>query len=259
MITALYKDGVHVGFAKISHDLTERKVCELRLIAPYKEREKLKSHLANMNHKIRMSMQGMLSACFLFLDARSCERQRYMAHVMDGSGQVLLQVINDILDYFKLASGSFSINSDIVSIITSVVQGVQPTLQPAMQFELFLAPDLPQSIQGDPLRYHQNLHNLVDNAAKFTDKGSTCVRASIQSEDDGSYVNFTEVTDTGIGISINELAAAGLFTRFAQFILATIKRYKGTGLGLSIAEALAELMGGGIGYRPNPERHGSTF
>ncbi|KAK4121200.1 hypothetical protein N657DRAFT_648016 [Parathielavia appendiculata] len=261
VITAVYKDGVHVGFGKVTRDLTERKSAESRLIAAYEESEKLKSDfLANMSHEIRTPMHGMLSACTLLLDTPLSARQRDIVNIMDESGQVLLQVINDILDYSKLASGSFTINSDIVgitSIVTSVVRGVQTSLPPSVHFELFLAPELPRSVQGDPLRYRQILQNIVGNAAKFTDKGSIRVRASVQSEDDVSYLVLTEVTDTGIGVP--ESAQASLFTPFMQFDTTTTKQYKGTGLGLSIAKSLTELMGGRIGYRPNPDRHGSVF
>ncbi|KAH7634037.1 putative histidine kinase group protein [Sordaria sp. MPI-SDFR-AT-0083] len=261
VITAVYKNGVHVGFGKVTRDLTERKASESRLIAAYEESEKLKSDfLANMSHEIRTPMHGMLSACALLLDSPLTERQRDIVNIMDESGQILLQVINDILDYSKLASGSFSVSSDVVgiaSIITSVVRSVQTTLPPAVHFELFLAPNLPKSVQGDPLRYRQIVQNIVGNAAKFTDKGSIRVRASVHSEDSDSYTLLTEVIDTGIGI--REAASASLFTPFSQFDLTTTKRYKGTGLGLSIAKSLAELMGGRIGYRPNPERHGSIF
>ncbi|KAK3947139.1 putative histidine kinase [Pseudoneurospora amorphoporcata] len=261
VITAVYKNGVHVGFGKVTRDLTERKTSESRLIAAYEESEKLKSEfLANMSHEIRTPMHGMLSACALLLDSPLTERQRDIVNIMDESGQILLQVINDILDYSKLASGSFSVSSDVVgvaSIITSVVRSVQTTLPPAVHFELFLAPNLPKSVQGDPLRYRQIVQNIIGNAAKFTDKGSIRVKASVHSEDSDSYTLLTEVIDTGIGI--RESASASLFTPFSQFDLTTTKRYKGTGLGLSIAKSLTELMGGRIGYRPNPERHGSVF
>lgn len=261
IITAVYKDGVHVGYGKVTRDLTERKASEARLISVYEESERLKSEfLANMSHEIRTPMHGMLSACSLLLDTPLTDKQRDIASIMDESGTVLLQVINDILDYSKLASGSFSINTDIVgvtSIITSVVRSVQATLQPSVYFELFLSADLPKSAQGDPLRFRQIVQNIVGNAAKFTERGSIRVRASLQAEDVDSYTVMTEVTDTGIGIS--EDASRGLFTPFTQFDLTTTKRYKGTGLGLSIAKSLAELMGGQIGYRPSPERHGSMF
>ncbi|KAK0717426.1 hypothetical protein B0T26DRAFT_296713 [Lasiosphaeria miniovina] len=261
IITAVYKDGVHVGFGKVTRDLSERKSAESRLIRAYEESEKLKSDfLANMSHEIRTPMHGILSACSLLIDTPLSERQRDIVNIMEESGQVLFQVINDILDYSKLASGSFSIKSDIVGVsstVASVVRSVQPTLPPAVHFELFLSPELPKSVQGDPLRYRQILQNIISNAAKFTEKGSIRVRATVQEEDEVSYLILTEVTDTGIGIL--EHATALLFTPFTQYDITTTKQYKGTGLGLSIARSLAELMEGRIGYRPNPDRHGSIF
>lgn len=261
IITAIYKDGVHVGFGKVTRDLTERKAAESRLIAAYEESEKLKSDfLANMSHEIRTPMHGMISACALLLDSPLTENQKDLANIIGESGQVLLQVINDILDYSKLASGNFSINSDVVgvaSIINSVVRSEQTTLRSTVHFELDLRPELPKSAQGDPLRYRQIVQNVVGNAAKFTDRGSIRVRSSLLQEDKDSYTILTEVTDTGIGIP--EPTAKNLFTPFTQFDNTTIKRYKGTGLGLSIAKSLTELMDGQIGYKPNAERQGSTF
>jgi len=120
-----------------------------------------------------------------------------------------------------------------------------------------MAPDLPDSAQGDPLRYRQIVQNIVGNAGKFTAKGSISVRASLLTEDSDTYTILTEVSDTGIGVS--EAAARNLFKPFMQLDKTTRKRYQGTGLGLSIAKSLTELMGGQIGYRPNPECQGSIF
>ncbi|KAK3897403.1 hypothetical protein C8A05DRAFT_19826 [Staphylotrichum tortipilum] len=261
IITAVYKDGEHVGFGKVTRDLTERKSAESRLIAAYEESEKLKSDfLANMSHEIRTPMHGMLSACSLLREMPLSNKQREIVGIMDESGQVLLQAINDILDYSKLTSGHFSIHSDVVgitSVVTSVVRASQTTLPHSVHFELFLAPDLPRSVQGDPLRYRQILQNIVSNAAKFTDKGSIRVQASVQSEDDASYKILTEVIDTGIGVTTD--AISNLFTPFTQFNTTTVKQSQGTGLGLSIAKSLAELLGGTIGYLPNPDHQGSIF
>jgi len=205
-------------------------------------------------------MHGMLSACSLLLDTQLSPEQRETAGIIGESGQVLLQVINDILDYSKLASGNFSIHADVVgvaNIITSVVRSEQTTLEQAVHFELLLEPDVPKSVQGDPLRYRQIVQNIIGNAAKFTERGCISVKASLESEDNDYCVILTQVTDTGIGIS--DASARNLFTPFTQLEEMTKKRYQGTGLGLSICKSLVELMGGQIGYRPNPGRHGSIF
>lgn len=173
---------------------------------------------------------------------------------------MLLQVINEISDYSKLASGSFSINADIVAIaaiVTSVVRSERPTLSPGVHFELQLGQYLPKSVQGDPLKYRQVIQNLIRNAAKFTDRGSISVKVSVKEEDEDSYVMLSEVVDTGIGVS--ETSSANLFKPFTQLEETTRKHYQGTGLGLSISESLVHLMGGEIGHRPNPDRRGSLF
>ncbi|KAM0250876.1 hypothetical protein ACHAQJ_008454 [Trichoderma viride] len=261
IITAIYRNGVHVGFGKVTRDLTERREGELRLVAAYEESAKLKNDfLANMSHEIRTPMHGMLSACSLLLDTSLTEDQREIANIISESGQVLLQVINGILDYSKLASGNFSVNTDLVgvaSIISSVVRNVQMTLLPGVYIKLVLSPELPKSVQGDPLRFRQIFQNIIDNAVKFTEKGSVQVDTSVSAEDETSYTILTQVTDSGIGVP--EDAVQYLFKPFTQLEKPTKKRFQGTGLGLSIAKSLAELLGGQMGYRPNLERNGSVF
>ncbi|KAF4633071.1 hypothetical protein G7Y89_g5054 [Cudoniella acicularis] len=261
IITSVYRDGVHIGFSKVTRDLTERKAAESNVIAAYEEAAKLKSaFLANMSHEIRTPMHGMLSALSLMMDSPLTPDQRELGGIMEESGAVLLQVINDILDYSKLASGSFSVNSNIIripEIITSIVRNVQTTVKPGILFEATLDPNLPAAVRGDPLRFRQTVHNLVSNAAKFTESGSVKLHISLVDQDDNSYTIRTEVSDTGIGVP--EASIGSLFTPFTQFDVSATKRYKGTGLGLSISKSLAELMGGAIGFHPNPLGQGSVF
>jgi osomolarity two-component system, sensor histidine kinase TcsA len=261
IMTSIYRDGVHIGYSKVTRDLTERKAVESRLIAAYEESAKLKSaFLANISHEIRTPMHGMLSALTLLMDSALSPEQRELGGIIEESGGVLLQLINDILDYSKLTSGSFSICSDVISvpdIITSVVRSFQPTLKPGIILRVSLDEDLPRAAQGDPLRYRQIVQNLVSNAVKFTDSGTIHVHASVQRDGGSSYTVRTRVADTGIGIP--DCAVGSLFTPFTQFDTSATKRYKGTGLGLSICKSLAELMGGSIGFYRNPEENGSVF
>jgi osomolarity two-component system sensor histidine kinase TcsA len=261
IMNAVYSNGVHVGFGKVTRDLTERKAAETRIIAAYDECAKQKSEfLANMSHEIRTPMHGMLSANALLLDTSLSSEQRDLAEIIEESGQVLVQVINDILDYSKLAAGAFSIGTDSVDIAHinhSIARGFQPTLIPGVKFELDLSPDLPNVVKGDPLRYRQVVQNLVNNAGKFTEKGSVSLQASVIGETDDEFTILTEVLDTGIGI--DESAQEYLFTPFTQCDNTTTKRYKGTGLGLSISKSLTELMGGQIKFAPNKAGKGSHF
>jgi osomolarity two-component system sensor histidine kinase TcsA len=262
LITAVYDKGVHIGFGKVTRDLTERKSAESRLIAAFEETSKLKSDfLANMSHEIRTPMHGMLSACTLLFDTSLTDEQGELAGIIEDSGQILVQVINDILDYSKLTSDGFSLSSETMDpahIIGAVIRSFQPTLKPGVHFELDLSPGLPKSVRGDPLRYRQVIQNIVSNAAKFTDKGFIRVHSSVQAEEDAeSCYIMTEITDTGIGVPAS--AENTLFLPFTQFDDTSTKSYQGTGLGLSISKSIVELMGGQIGSRPNPDGQGSVF
>ncbi|KAI8629823.1 hypothetical protein F5Y19DRAFT_432095 [Xylariaceae sp. FL1651] len=263
VITAVYRNGVHVGFGKVTRDLSERREAEIRLVEAYEESAKLKNDfLASMSHEIRTPMHGMLSACTLLLDTPLSQSQREMADLIAESGQILLQVINSILDYSKLASGNVAMSSvplDIESIMSSIIRNVQVRLRPEVQLKLNLSPGLPKSVRGDPLRFRQVVQNIVDNAAKFTEEGSVSVHTSVMKEDEAAYTILTEVTDTGIGVKVTETAIQNLYKPFFQLEQSTNKRFQGTGLGLSIAKSLVELMDGQMGYRPNPEHHGSIF
>jgi osomolarity two-component system sensor histidine kinase TcsA len=261
VITAIYKNDIHVGFGKVTRNLTERKEAELRLIAAYEESTKLKNDfLANISHEIRTPMHGVLSACSLLLDSRLTEEQRETANMIEESGHVLLRILNDILDYSKIAAGSFSVKNDkvdISSVVTSVVHSVQTTLQPGVSLRMILSPNLPKWAEGDPLRCRQVVENIVSNAVKFTEKGYILVRVSLLAEDVSTYTILTEVYDTGHGVTQDDIQK--LFKPFTQLDTPHQNRRPGTGLGLSIAKSLTELLGGSIGYKPNPERQGSIF
>jgi osomolarity two-component system, sensor histidine kinase TcsA len=261
VITPIYRSGALIGFSKVTRDLTEHKATEARMIAAFEEASKLKSDfLANMSHEIRTPMHGMLSALALLSDTGLNPDQSELASIIKESGSVLLQVINDILDYSKLASGSFTINTDVISVpeITSaVMRCYSAAMQPQVRLETVVHPNIPRSAKGDPIRHRQILQNIVSNAVKFTESGYVRVVVSLLDDDEASYNIMTEVTDTGIGVPSH--AVSDLFTPFTQFDNSATKRYKGTGLGLSICKSLTELMGGTIGFRPNKSPHGSIF
>ncbi|KZM19509.1 Histidine kinase [Ascochyta rabiei] len=261
VITPLFKEGTLLGFSKVTRDLTDRRKAEQQLIGAYEEASKLKSEfLANMSHEIRTPMHGLLSASTMLLDTKLDFDQLDLARIIQESGEVLLQVINDILDYSKLANGSFSISHDIINIadiVHSVHRAQQKLFNSEVKFESYLDPRVPKAGGGDSLRYRQIIQNLVSNAAKFTEEGSVRINTTLESDDEESSLIRTEVVDTGIGVP--EASATNLFTPFTQFDNSATKRYKGTGLGLSICKSLSELMGGHIGYHSNPAGHGSVF
>lgn len=263
MITAIYQNGSHVGFVKVTRDMTERRATEARLIDAFEESAKLKSDfLANMSHELRTPMNGMLLALTMLLRTELTDDQREFGCILEDSTSILLQVVNDVLDYSKLSSGTFPLNPDVVSIpnvISAVVRNCQSALKPGVQIMGTVSEGFPPNLKGDPLRFRQVLQNMVTNAVKFTERGHVRVHAAyaIDEKDPDMYVISTQVVDTGIGVP--EDATNTLFTPFTRFADTAIKRYQGTGLGLSICKSLAELMDGAVGFHANPDGPGSVF
>ena len=160
MITPIYQFGRHVGFVKVTRDLTERKAAETRMIAAYEESSKMKTDfLANMSHEIRTPMNGMQLALAMLKDTNLSDQQLEFASIIDDSTTTLLQIINDVLDYSKLSSGSFSLNSDVLDIknvINAVMRNCRSLLRPEVELTLSIPADFPQVVRGDPLRYRQS-------------------------------------------------------------------------------------------------------
>ncbi|EEH35798.2 two-component system protein A [Paracoccidioides lutzii Pb01] len=261
VISPVYRFRVLVGFSKVTRDITDRKETEDRLVAAYEESAKLKSQfLANMSHEIRTPMHGMLAALTLLKDTGLNDKQDEYARIIENSGSILLRVINDILDYSKLSSGTFTLNSDLLSvqqIHRNAIQHCQTLLKSGVILTSEVAEAIPEFSKGDPLRYQQILQNLLMNSAKFTESGSIHVRSKLTSDESSSHRVHTEVIDTGIGVPAE--AAKRLFDPFTQVFSSTGEQYQGIGLGLAICRNLIDFMGGSIGYHPNPDGQGSVF
>lgn len=263
MITPIYTAGRHVGFVKVTRDLTERKAAESRLIAAFEESSKLKSDfLANMSHEIRTPMHGMLMSIQMLAGTSLDEKQKEYVNIIEDTGSVLLQIINDVLDYSKLSSGTFTITPGVVDVkelVGAVARNCESSLKPGVDLRVNYSDQLPKLLKGDPLRYRQIIQNLIGNAVKFTDEGSVDVSVKVNEDpqDSSTFEITTMVVDTGIGVP--EDAVNSLFTPFTRFADSSRKRYQGTGLGLSICKSLAELMDGSVGFASNPDNHGSVF
>ncbi|KAL3480932.1 hypothetical protein BJX99DRAFT_244096 [Aspergillus californicus] len=262
LISPIYQFGHHVGFVKITRDLTERKEAEAHMITAFEESSRLKTDfLANISHEIRTPMNGMQIAMTMLADTNLTPQQREHATIIQDSMSLLLQIVNDVLDYSKLSSGSFSLHCDMLDVhevVGAVVRNCRPLLKDGVDLETDMAPDFPKRLRGDPLRYRQVLQNLVGNAVKFTESGSVRVLTSFcRDSEDSTCTIKTEVIDTGIGVP--DSAINTLFTPFTRFADSSARNYQGTGLGLSICKSLAELMEGTVGYLPNPDGPGSIF
>ena len=200
--------------------------------------------LANMSHEIRTPMNGVLG--FARIGLRRCDDPAQVRQAFEKiltSGNLLLGVVNEILDFSKIDAGKLHVEATEMSIGKVLDDAVQLVADRArakgLDLRLDKAEDLPSTCLGDPLRLGQVLLNLLSNAVKFTEQGS--VRLSARRED-GQLV--FRVEDTGIGMSAEQLAQ--VFDPFQQADGSTTRRFGGTGLGLAICKGLLELMRGEI-------------
>ncbi|MGY6213737.1 PAS domain S-box protein [Methylolobus aquaticus] len=216
--------------------------------------------LANMSHEIRTPLNGILSATELLAAGEILPSQREYLDIIQTSGEALLAVVNDVLDFSKVEAGklelehvAFSPREQALAVLR--LFSVEIATKP-LQVRCDLEPDLPDQLVGDPVRLRQILMNLIGNAIKFTEQGEIVLRVSLESSaDDSVKLRFT-VSDTGIGIPSDRLAT--LFSPFVQVDSSTTRRFGGTGLGLAISRRLVTLMQGESGV-VSDLGHGSTF
>jgi two-component system, sensor histidine kinase and response regulator len=216
--------------------------------------------LANMSHEIRTPMNAIMGMNRLALATELTARQRDYLEKIDASARHLLGIIDDVLDVSKLEAGKLTLERGEV-VLGRVLDDVATLAGGAcadkgLRLSVEVAPDVPAAVEGDALRLRQVLVNLVNNAVKFTERGSIAVEvARLPSPADTVTLRFA-VRDTGIGLTPDQQRR--LFTSFAQADETITRRYGGTGLGLAISKSIVELMHGEIGVESRPGT-GSTF
>ncbi len=216
--------------------------------------------LARMSHEIRTPMNAIVGLGRLMLGTRLDSRQRDYQEKVLLSADVLLEVINDVLDYSRIEAGKLTLEQipfDLNQVVRKVAGVVALKAQEKGIELLFqIDRDVPRWALGDPSRLAQVLVNLANNAIKFTQAGEVIIRVSVKDRTDERAVFWFSVRDTGIGIAASRLGE--LFTPFTQGDETITRRFGGTGLGLSICKQLVGLMGGFIAVESQPGQ-GSHF
>lgn len=205
--------------------------------------------LARMSHEIRTPMNAVIGVAQLLEATSLNSSQQLYINLLKNSGKLLLGIINDILDYAKITSGSIELEKtpfNLPKLLLSTHQILSTNVQSKNIDLIFdVDQDIPVWIEGDPIRLQQILFNLLSNAIKFTHHGSVKLQAKRIFQVDRNTVKLQIIiSDTGIGLNKEQIKY--VFAAFHQADASTTRKYGGTGLGLAISKQLIEVMQGSI-------------
>ena len=226
---------------------TNRATQQARILAEEAVRTKAR-FLATMSHEIRTPMNGVIGMTRLLMNTPMSKKQTEFVESIYLSGEHLLTVINDVLDFSKLEAGKLDLKQEPLEIRACIEEVMGLLTAKALEKHLELAyavgPSIPLYIEGDSVRLRQVLTNLLGNAVKFTDQGEITIFAMLRSQQHDHYELEFQINDTGPGIPADQLEH--IFEQFSRVDGALSRRHEGTGLGLAISRRLVEMMGGRI-------------
>jgi len=263
--TALYdSEGNVTGAIESVRNITDSKKAQKALRKAKDDAEaaaRTKSEfLANMSHEIRTPLNAIIGMTGILLDTPLQPEQKDCLETVRSSGDVLISVINNILDFSKMEEGKREIEKhpfELSKCIEEVMNLLTPTAaEKYILFYYHIDANVPKMLLGDATSISQVLINLLGNAIKFTDSGEVSVHVSSDGRVNGKTKLFFSVRDTGIGIPQDRMSS--LFQSFSQVDMSTTRKYGGTGLGLAISKKLVQLMGGTI-WAKSEICKGSTF
>jgi PAS domain S-box-containing protein len=269
----LYQQGSLVGAVITFRDITEQMATEENLKKAYDELSRMNTalqeasqvksqFLAHMSHEIRTPLNCVIGMTGLLLNTRLEEEQQEFAETIRVSGENLLAVVNEILDYSKIEAQKMELEKQPFELRHCIEDALDLVASAAAMKKLELTYLINEKLHswwiGDATRIRQIIVNLLSNAVKFTNEGEVDLSVSGQPVENGNYLLSFCIKDTGVGIPPER--ADRLFQSFSQVDVSTTRRFGGTGLGLAISKRLCELMGGGISVESSGvPGQGSTF
>ncbi len=261
-VNQLQRDEAFRALRQSQRELTHSNTELISLNRQLEEATRAKSEfVAHMSHEIRTPMNGVLGMTTLLFDTALTGEQRELVETIRSSGDSLLAIVNDVLDFSKIESGKIDIERRAFVLRQPIDEALAlfagSASQKGLELRLSIDRGLPAVVRGDVTRVRQVLLNLVGNAVKFTARGSVTVSAAPEPGGDPRElgIHFT-VADTGIGIARDDIDR--LFQPFTQADTSTTRRFGGTGLGLVISRRLAIAMGGDVWVESEPGQ-GSAF